>query len=254
MSDATRILVVDDDRRMAKTIYDILRIKGYTAIEANSGEEAIEKVKTDVLDCVLMDIKMSGITGIETLKVIKQMAPDLPVLLMSAYATGEQILEAKQYGAYAVLNKPVDIQTVLVFVSLLRREKRILIVDDDPGFCRTMADILESVGYKVETEANPENVLADMEHDYKLVVLLDLKLGATNGTNVLRVIRDKYPTKPVILITGHQEEMGDSIAKGFQIGAYACLYKPIEIDELIRHIKEIDRKKLQAVLGEEIDM
>lgn len=254
MSDTTRILVVDDDRRMAKTIYDILRIKGYTAIEANSGEEAIEKVKTDVPDCVIMDIKMSGINGIETLKVLKSMVPDLPMILMSAYATVEQIVEAKQYGAYAVLNKPVDIQAVLAFVSLLRRKKSILIVDDDPQFCRTMADILESRGYKVETEMCPENVLADMDQDYKLVVLLDLKLGATNGTEVLKAIRDKYPTKPVILITGYLGEMADSIDKGFQIGAYACLYKPFEIDELVQHIEEIDRKKLQAVLGEKIDI
>jgi len=254
MSDTIKILVVDDDRRMAKTIYDILRIKGYTAVEANSGEEAIEKVKADVPDCVLMDVKMSGINGIETLKVLKNVAPDLPVILMSAYATVEQILEAKQYGAYTILNKPVDIQAVLAFVSLLRREKSILIVDDDAEFCRTMADILESRGYKVETESNFENVLADMDQEYKLVVLLDLKLGATNGTDVLRAIRDKYPTKPVILITSCRQEMADSIDKGFQIGAYACLYKPLETDELIQHIEEIDRKKLQAVLGEEIDM
>jgi two-component system, NtrC family, response regulator HydG len=254
MSNTARVLVVDDDGRMAKTIYDILRIKGYTAIEANSGEEAIERVKTDVPDCVLMDIKMSGINGIETLKVLKNMVPDLPVILMSAYATVEQIMEAKQHGAYTVLNKPIDVQAVLSFLSSLRREKNVLIVDDDPKFCRTMGDILESRGYKVETEMCPENVLVDMDQDYKLVVLLDLKLGATNGTEVLKAIRDKYPTKPVILITSYRGEMANSIDKGFQIGAYACLYKPFEIDELVQLIEEIDRKKLQAVLGEKIDI
>jgi len=254
MKKNTKVLVVDDDRRMAKTICDILKIKGYDVIEVNSGEEAVEKVKSDAPDCVLMDIKMSGINGIEALKTLKDMAPDLPVILMSAYATEEQADEAKRLGAYAVLDKPIDIQSLLSFLSVLRKEKSILIVDDDPEFCKTLKDILQARGYRVETEVNPKNVISDMEREYKLVVLLDLKLGNKDGTEILKDIREKYPTKPVILITGYGKEMTGSIDKGFQIGAYACLYKPFEIDMLIEHIEEIDRKKLQAILGEKIDI
>lgn len=250
----TKVLVVDDDRRMSKTIYDILKISGYEVVEANSGEEAVGKMQADMPDCIIMDMKMEGINGIETMKIIKETAPHLPVILMSAYANDEQTLEAKQRGAWAVLDKPIDIQAILSFLSLLRKEKSILIVDDDPQFCRTLQDILQSRGYKVETEINPENVLNDMEREYKLVVLLDLKLGNKDGTDVLRVIRAKYPTKPVILVTGYGDEMAESINKGFQIGAHACLYKPFEIEALVEYINEIDRKKLQAVLGEKIDM
>jgi two-component system, NtrC family, response regulator HydG len=254
MSKRMKILVVDDDRRMAKTIYDILKIKGYEAIEANSGEEAVEKVKFDAPDCVLMDIKMPGLTGIETLKIIREIVPDLPIILMSAYATEEQKIEAKKHGAYTILNKPIDIQAVLAFLSVLKKGKSILIVDDDPEFCRTLKDILQSRGYKVETEIDPEKVLNDIDKEYKLVVLLDLRLGDKNGVDILKNIRAKYPSKPVILVTGYGKEMTDSIEKGFQIGAYACLYKPFEIDVLIKQIEEIDRKKLQTLLGEKIDM
>jgi len=248
MKEKTKVLVVDDDRRMAKTIHDILKIKGYEVTEVNSGEEAMARVKADMPDCVLMDIKMEGISGIETMKLIKELYPDLPVVLMSAYATDEQSSEAKNHGAYAVLNKPIDIHAVLSFLSILKKERSILIVDDDPGFSRTLRDILQSRGYKVETEINPDNVLSDMDREYKLVVLLDLKLGDKNGTDVLRSIRSKYPAKPVILITGYGEEMAASINKAFQIGAYACMYKPFEIDELLERIVQIDREKLKAIL------
>jgi DNA-binding NtrC family response regulator len=248
MREKVKVLVVDDDRRMVKTIVDILKIKGYRVAEANSGEEAIKKVKSDMPDCVFMDIKMEGINGIETLKLIKEQYPDLPVVLMSAYATDEQESEAKQNGAYAILNKPLDIQAVLSFLSVIQKEKSILIVDDDPQFCRALKDILQSRNYVVETESDPNNVLGDMEREYKLVVLLDLKLGDKDGTDVLKTIRAKYPTKPVILITGYREKMTDSIKKGLEIGAYACLYKPFEIDDLIKHIEEIDREKLRAIL------
>ena len=248
MSKKTKVLVVDDDRRMARTICDILRVKGYEAIEANDGIEAVEKVKSDTPDCVLMDIKMPKLSGVEALKTLYGLAPKLPVILMIAHTTDEQILEAKQHGAYAVLNKPIDIQAFLLFLSAVRKERSILIVDDDAVFCRTLKDILQSRGYKVETEIDPDNVITDMEHEYKLVVLLDLKLGKKNGTDVLRDVRAKYPTKPVILITGYGEEMANSIKKGLQIGAHAYLYKPFEIDELIRYIDEIDRGKLEVLL------
>ena len=59
---------MDDDRRMVKTICDVLKVKGYEAIEAYSGEEALKKVKADIPDCILMDIKMPGINGVEALQ------------------------------------------------------------------------------------------------------------------------------------------------------------------------------------------
>ena len=118
-----KVLVVDDDRRMAKTIYDILKIKDYDVIIVNSGEEAVENVKREVLDCVLMDIRMSGMDGIKTLQRLKELSPSLPVILMSAYTTKEQVDEAKQHGAYTVLEKPIDIEAFLAFLSILRKKK-----------------------------------------------------------------------------------------------------------------------------------
>jgi DNA-binding NtrC family response regulator len=246
----TRVLVVDDDRRMVKTICDILKIKGYDTAEAYSGEEAVEKVRSEVYDCAMMDIKMPGINGVEALKMIKDMSPSLPVLLMSAHVTEELAEEGRRRGAYTVLAKPVDIQMVLSFLSLLRKEESILIVDDDPAFCKTLKDIFQSRGYRVETEAKAGKVLGHMENDYKLLVILDLKLGNADGLDVLTAIRAKYPSKPVVLVTGYGREMAASIEKGCRIGAYACLYKPLEMDSLIKTVEDISRGKMRRVLGE----
>ncbi len=247
------VLVVDDDRRMVKTICDILTVHGHVAMAAYTGKEAVEKLRTGRPDCVLMDIKMPGIDGVEALRTIKQASPELPVILMSAYATDELAVEAKKRGAYAVLTKPFDIQMVLSFLSLLRREESILVVDDDPLFCKTLTDILQARGCRVQSEEDPVKVLDHMEKEYQLVVVLDIKLGDTNGLDVLKAIRAKYPTKPVILITGYGEEMAESVQKGLQIGAYTCLYKPLPDESLISVIAEIRRKKLGAVLGESFE-
>src|SRR5919197_5697337 len=87
MSDRLKVLVVDDDRMMVKTICDILTIKGYEPVAAYCGEEAVEKVKAGRPACVLMDLKIPGIDGVEALRVIREIDAELPVVLMSAYAT-----------------------------------------------------------------------------------------------------------------------------------------------------------------------
>lgn len=250
MKEDLTVLVVDDDRRMVKTICDILKVKGYSVELAYSGDEAMEKVKSGAPDCVLMDIKMPGISGIAAVKKIRDLKPGLPVILMSAYASEEQVAEAKKQGAYAVLSKPIDIQMLLSFLSILRKEESILIVDDDPSFCRTLKDILQASGYRVETEIDPGKVLGRMEANYKLMVLLDLKLGNADGIDILRDIRARYPEKPVVLVTGYRDEMTASIRKGLQIGAYTCLYKPLETEELVRIIEIIRHEKLRVALGE----
>lgn len=245
-----KILVVDDDQRIVKTTCDILKIKGHEPVAAYSGEEGVEKVRSDPPDCVLMDIKMTGINGVEAMKRMKEIVPSLPVVLVSAYATDDLMDEAKRVGAYAVLSKPLNFPMILSFLSLLRKEESILVVDDDPDFCKTLKDILLLRGFNVETETEPENVLGHLEREYKLTVVLDLKLGEVNGVEVLQNIRGKYPGKPVVLMTGYRNEMGDSIKMANHIGAYTCLYKPFETDELFQLIEEIRVKKLKNVLGE----
>ena len=251
MEGTVTVLVVDDDRRMVKTLCDILKVKGYKAEPAYSGEEALEKIREEMPDCVLMDIRMPGISGVEAMEMIRSQAPDLPVMLMSAYPTDEQTLKAKRHGVYSVLTKPVDLQLVLSFLSLLRKEESILIVDDDEVFCRTLKDILQARGYRVETEIDPGMVMDHMEKNFKLVVILDLKLGNTDGLDVLKEIRARYPSKPVVLVTGYGRDMSNSIEKGFEIGAYTCLYKPFETDAMIGIVEEISRKKLRSFLGTE---
>ena len=127
---------------------------------------------------------------------------------------------------------------------------KVLVVDDDPLFSKTLKDILQARNFQVETEDDPGKALALMEQKYELAVILDLKLGDSDGLDLLRDIRLRYPNKPVVLVTGYGEEMASAIEKGLEIGAYTCLYKPLAMEELIGIIKEISRKKLRSLFGE----
>ena len=248
MSDNLRILVVDDDQRMAGTLADILKAKGYQAETAHSGAEALENVAGRPFDCVLSDIKMPEVNGVELYQAIKAMNPDLPVVLMTAYSSDSLVREGLEEGAVAALTKPLDIGMLLGFFSFLRRERSVVIVDDDADFCRTLGDILRGRDFGVTPITDPHQAMEGLEADGG-VVLLDMKLNGIGGLDVLRTIREQYPRLPVILVTGYREEMAPAIEAALELNAYTCLYKPFEIEELLKILSQVRRSELGRVLG-----
>jgi two-component system nitrogen regulation response regulator NtrX len=83
------VLVVDDERRVRESVRAILEDEGYSVLEADDGESALNKVAEDRPDAVLLDVWMPGIDGIETLKGIRQQDQDLPVIIMSGHGNIE---------------------------------------------------------------------------------------------------------------------------------------------------------------------
>lgn len=264
MRETLRILVVDDDRRMTKTLANIFRVKGYEAVVAHSGSEALEKVmegpldyaqnkpfdyaQNGPLDCVLTDIRMPDLDGVELYRAIKARRPDLPVVLMTAYSADRLVEEGLEEGAIAALTKPLDINALLCFFSSLRWEQSVVVVDDDTRFCETLADILRQRSFAVTPVTDPYGVVERLKAKGQ-VVLLDMKLDGVGSLEVLKQIREQYPCLPVILMTGYREEMAQEIAVALKLGAYACLYKPFQIEELLQLLTKIRRQELRRVLG-----
>jgi DNA-binding NtrC family response regulator len=242
-----RILVVDDDYNMAKTLSDILKITGYRVEMAQSGTEALDKVKEIPFDCVLSDIRMPGIDGIELYRGIKARRPDLPVVLMTAYTSHHLVQEGLQEGVIAALTKPLDIGLLLRFFSFLRGERAVIIVDDDAAFCQTLRKLLQMRGFAARSITNPHQVMENLR-DLKDVVLLDVDLGDVSGIDVLHEIRSRYAHLPVILVTGHRVEMIPEIQESIETDAYTCLYKPIEIANLIKILTQIQHQQLRNQL------
>lgn len=119
----TKVLIVDDNKHMVKTISDILELEGYKTEAAFDGDRAVEQVKASGIDCVLMDVKMLGTDGLSALKKIRKLHSDLPVILMSGSITDNIIAEAKKLGALEVLDKPFRVDVVLGFLSRLKKSR-----------------------------------------------------------------------------------------------------------------------------------
>ncbi len=185
MTEGVRILVVDDDPSMARTLVDIFTVKGHQAEAVQSGAEALERIRAGSYDCVLSDIKMPGINGVELYRAIRQMEPELPVVLMSAYAADRLVREGLEEGVLACLAKPLDIHLLLGFFAALREECTVTVVDDDPAFCRTLDGVLKARGFNVTTAQDPAEVLQALAPD-RHVVLLDMKLDGATGLDVFK--------------------------------------------------------------------
>lgn len=243
MSDALRILIVDDDHMMAKTLRDILRVKGHQTEVAHSGPEALEKVRQHPPDCVLSDIKMPGISGVELVRAIKVERSDLPIILMTAYSADSLVEEGLDEGAVAVLTKPLNMAPLLAFFSSVPREHSIAIVDDDPQFCKTLGDILQAQGFHVVQITDPHGVAERVEAGAD-VVILDIRLNGINGLDVLKEITELRPDLPVIVVTGHQNELEKAVDRATEIGAFASLVKPLAVEQLLELLDQACRQEL----------
>lgn len=247
MSANSRILIVDDDHRMANTLVDILEVNGYQAEAVYSAAEALDKVKTNEFYTVLTDIKMPKMNGLELYREIAAIQPALPVVLMTAYTANKLIDEALAEGAIAVMSKPLDINHLLSFFSAVRKETSLVIVDDDKNFCTTIEDILKARNFAVTTVCDPHDWEQNLTAE-KQIVMLDMKLNSISGLDILKQIRKKNPHLPVIMVTGFRDEMVTAIKASLKNGAYICLYKPLQIGKLIQILTDIRHQELGNIL------
>jgi DNA-binding NtrC family response regulator len=110
MGDTPRtILVVDDEASQRRLLGGFLESRGFSTAEAASAEEALERIRRDPPDMVLLDVRLPGISGIEALAEIRKLAERLPVLLVTAYADLRQAVSAMKGGADDYLTKPLDL-------------------------------------------------------------------------------------------------------------------------------------------------
>lgn len=111
-----KMLIVDDEEMIRETLKDIITNEGYNAEEAKEGQEAVNLVKKNKFDCILLDIKMPKMDGMEVLDQVKSMTPDTPVIMITGHGDEESAFEAAKKGAYDFITKPPDLNRLLVTI------------------------------------------------------------------------------------------------------------------------------------------
>lgn len=111
-----KILIIDDERAIRSTLKEILEFENYTVDEAEDGEKGLQLLGKTKYDVVLCDIKMPGMDGIDVLEKAMEISPDSPFIMISAHGTIDTAVEATKKGAYDFLQKPPDLNRLLVTV------------------------------------------------------------------------------------------------------------------------------------------
>ncbi|RJP73034.1 MAG: response regulator [Candidatus Abyssobacteria bacterium SURF_17] len=104
-----QVLLVDDEERIRSTATTLFKKRGFNVVTASTGAEAIEKIKKNGFDVVVLDVKMPDMDGNEVLHKIKKLKPALEVILLTGYGSPDSALAGMRQGAFAYLTKPCDI-------------------------------------------------------------------------------------------------------------------------------------------------
>jgi len=239
VSNAHRILIVDDEPDTCANLSDILTDLGYQVDTALDGFAALELIKNHAYDVALLDLRMPGMDGLELYRRIREVSAGTVAIIVTAYAGSDTAKSARAAGAWQIVPKPVDTGSLLGLVAQALDTPLILVVDDDRDLCENLWDLLHERGYRVHLAHDaPEAEQALRERKFH-VVLIDMKLPAGDGHQVLRALQKIDKEARTVLITGHAAEMETKVQAALQAGANAVCYKPFDVEKLLSTVQKL---------------
>ncbi len=108
-----KILLVDDEKEFVSTLAERMHFRGIEAEDVNNGADAIEKVKKNEYDVIVLDLKMAGLNGIETMKKIKEIRPDSSFIILTGHLDVDELQKCRDEGACECMVKPLDIENLI---------------------------------------------------------------------------------------------------------------------------------------------
>lgn len=255
------LLVIEDDKKMRKAIVKLIGNGDVKSTETASGQEAIEQLKAKKFDCVVLDLGLPDMTGIELLNILsRDKNIDVPPVIvytgkelsheehlqLQKYADSiiikgvkseERLLDETALFLHRIVDKmPSEKQQVIVNLhdkDSMFHGKKILLVDDDMRNVFALSKILSEKGMKVIKAENGKKAIQIIEKEKDInLVLMDIMMPVMDGYEAIKYIRSKNELKklPVIALTA--KAMKEDREKCIAVGASDYLTKPVDMDRL----------------------
>ena len=219
-----KILVIDDEVAIRKTLKEILEYENHTVDTAKDGFEALDKVKANHYDVILLDIKMPKKDGIEVLESIMKISPETPVIMITGHGTVETAVEALKKGAYDFLEKPLDLNRLLVAVRNALEKKDL--VKETKKLRKKINKTYELIGESPAIKQVKEMIERVAPTDARVLII------GENGTGkeiVARLLHEKSnrANGPFVEVNcaAIPSELIESELFGHEKGAFTSAYK-----------------------------
>lgn len=258
------ILIVDDEEANRDILSRRLTREGYTIAEATGGKQALDMMRVERYDLVLLDIMMPGVDGYQVLKTIKTdtMLHDVPVIMVSALSDEPTIKRCLEMGATDYVSKPFEITQIKTRIwhairdlHAIRRppsakgEKNpganVLVIDDDEMNGDILMRRLKKAGHAADVASSGAEALALLEKRRYDLILLDIMMAKMDGFEVLEKIRQRRTLAdvPVIMVSAINDTV--SIERCMQLGADDFITKPYNSAILKERVLEVLKERMQ---------
>jgi DNA-binding response OmpR family regulator len=186
---ASNILVVDDDDSIRSLLQQELGDAGYTIEEASNGKEALEKVRANRPDLIILDIMMPEMNGFDVAAVLKNdpNTMDIPIIVLSVV---QDKARGFRIGVDRYLTKPIDTNLLFNEIGSLldqgKSKKKVMIVDEDSGAVKTLTDVLTTKGYEVTESIEKELVEKAIANQPDIIIINSALSGKHDIVQTLR--------------------------------------------------------------------
>jgi CheY-like chemotaxis protein len=245
----TAILVVDDDLDTCRNLSDILTDLGHKVDTAQSGPAALDLVRHKHYDIALLDLKMPDMDGLTLYRELKKLSAGTVAIIVTAYASGTSAAEAATVGVWQIVPKPIDLPRLLDLIGRALGQPLVLIVDDDPELCANLWDLLRERGYRVCLAHNEAEAIEQLHKVAFEVVLIDMRLPASDGRHVFQHVRQSNPSARTVLITCYRSEMEQLVQQVLAEGADAACEKPFDVPQLLATLERLSPIKMNGPQG-----
>jgi len=204
------ILVIDDDPRFARILFDLIREKGFKCILAEDGEAGLQMANQYQPSAIILDVGLPRIDGWTVMERLKnsQFTRHIPVYFISAH---DRKLDAMKMGAIGYLTKPVDKEHLdgafdKIETTISKKIKNLLVVEDDKDMRRSIEELLNNSDVKITAVDKGSRALTLLRKEDFDCIVLDLGLKDVSGFDLIEKIKsiDAHKDLPVIIYTGKE--------------------------------------------------